>query len=270
MNKLSLLSIICVSILAVQCTKVPVTGRSQLSIVGNDQIFPTSFEQYKTVKKEGKLITGTDESRMVKRVGARIQHAVEQYLKDQGQPNYLKDYKWEFNLLDEDVVNAWCMPGGKVAFYTGIMPICATEEGVAVVMGHEVAHAIANHGRERISQQSAAQVGLGVVGAVLGDGSSVAIPADVIMQGAGAVTSLGILKFSRQHESEGDKLGLFFMAMAGYDPQAAPKFWERMSAGSGGNQPPEFMSTHPSHETRISDLNANMPKALEYYRASKK
>lgn len=270
MKKLSLLAIILMAMVSFQCSKVPVTGRSQLSIVGNAQIFPASFQQYETVKKEGKLVVGTDEARMVKRVGTRIQRAVEQYFKDQGQPSYLKDYKWEFNLLEEDVVNAWCMPGGKVAFYTGIMPICATEEGVAVVMGHEVAHAIANHGRERISQQSAAQVGLGVVGAVLGAGGSTAIPAEVIMQGAGAATSLGILKFSRQHESEGDKLGLFFMAMAGYDPQAAPKFWERMSANSGGEQPPEFMSTHPSHETRIQDLNANMPKALEYYRASKK
>ena len=228
-----------------------------------------SYQQYEQVKKEGKIVTGTDEARMVKRVGTRIQRAVEQYFVELGQPDYLNDYQWEFNLIDDQIVNAWCMPGGKVAFYTGIMPICATEEGVAVVMGHEVAHAIANHGRERISQQYAAQAGLGVVGAVLGAGGSTTIPADVIMQGAGAATSLGILAFSRKHESEADKLGLYFMAMANYDPRSAPKFWERMAENSGGEQPPEFVSTHPSHDTRISDLNANMPKALEYYRNAK-
>ncbi len=228
-----------------------------------------SFEQYEQVKKEGKVLTGTDQARMIKRVGTRIQRSVEQYFVDLGQPNYLDDYQWEFNLIDEEIVNAWCMPGGKVAFYTGIMPICKDEDGVAVVMGHEVAHAIANHGRERISQQYAAQAGLTAVGLVLGAGGSTSIPPDLIMQGAGAATSLGILAFSRKHESEADKLGLYFMAMAGYNPQTAPKFWERMAENSGGEQPPEFVSTHPSHDTRISDLNANMPKAMEYYRAAK-
>lgn len=269
MKKLTTIALIIVAIIGVQCSSVPVSGRSQLSLIGNDKIFPMSYQQYEQVKKEGKIVTGTDEARMVKRVGTRIQRAVEQYFVELGQPDYLNDYKWEFNLIDDQIVNAWCMPGGKVAFYTGIMPICATEEGVAVVMGHEVAHAIANHGRERISQQYAAQAGLGVVGAVLGAGGTTTIPADVIMQGAGAATSLGILAFSRKHESEADKLGLYFMAMANYDPRSAPKFWKRMAANSGGEQPPEFVSTHPSHDTRISDLNANMPKALEYYRKAR-
>ncbi|GAB4237639.1 MAG: M48 family metallopeptidase [Ekhidna sp.] len=246
------------------------SGRSQLSLVGNDKIFPMSFDQYEQVKKENKIITGTEEARMVKRVGTRIQRAVEQYFADQGESNYLSDYQWEFNLIEDDkMVNAWCMPGGKVAFYTGIMPICKDETGVAVVMGHEIAHAIANHGRERISQQYAAQFGLTAVSVALtGGGGGPTIPAEMIMQGAGAATSLGILAFSRKHESEADKLGLYFMAMAGYNPQEAPTFWERMSANSGGEAPPEFISTHPSHETRISDLKANMPKAMEYYRAS--
>jgi len=269
MKKITSLFLLALAIVSVQCSSVPLSGRSQLSLIGNDKIFPMSFEQYEVVKKEGKIVTGTDQSRMVKRVGARIQRAVEQYFVDLGQPNYLADYRWEFNLIDEDVVNAWAMPGGKVAFYTGIMPICENEDGVAVVMGHELSHAIANHGRERISQQSAAQVGLGVVGAVLGAGGSSSVSSEAIMQAAGAGTSLGILSFSRKHESEADKLGLFFMAMAGYNPQNAPKFWERMAANSGGEEPAEFTSTHPSHETRISDLNANMPKAMEYYRKSK-
>lgn len=270
MRKLSVITLIVLAFIGVQCSSVPVSGRSQLSLIGNDKIFPMSFEQYDKVKAEGKLVTGTDEARMVKRVGTRIQRAVEQYFVELGQPNYLNSYKWEFNLIDDEVVNAWCMPGGKVAFYTGIMPICKTEEGVAVVMGHEVAHAIANHGRERISQQYAAQAGLTAVSLILtGGGGASTIPPEVIMQGAGAATSLGILAFSRKHESEADKLGLYFMAMAGYDPQEAPTFWERMSSNSGGEAPPEFMSTHPSHETRISDLKANMPKALEYYRKAK-
>lgn len=268
MRKLTLISFILTALFYSQCSSVPLSGRSQLSLIGNDKIFPMSFDQYEQVKKDSKIITGTEDARTVKRVGARIQRAVEQYFNDQGQANYLDDYQWEFNLVeDDDMVNAWCMPGGKVAFYTGIMPICKDEEGIAVVMGHEIAHAIANHGAERISQQYAAQAGLTAVSiALTGGGTGPAIPADVIMQGAGAATSLGILAFSRKHESEADKLGLYFMAMAGYNPQVAPTFWERMSASSGGQSPPEFTSTHPSHETRIKDLKANMPKAMEYYK----
>ena len=253
-----------------QCTSVPISGRSQFNVVGNDKIFPMSFEQYELVKKEGDILTGTDESRMVKRVGTRIQRAVEQYFQEQGQLSYLDDYQWEYNLIKDDkTVNAWCMPGGKVAFYTGIMPICQDELGVAVVMGHEIAHAIANHGSERISNQYAAQTGLGIASILLTGGNAPTVSSELILQGAGAATSLGILAFSRKHESEADKLGLYFMAMAGYDPQEAPKFWERMSSLSGGEAPPEFMSTHPSHDTRISDLNRNMPKAMEYYENSK-
>ncbi|MEO9870564.1 M48 family metallopeptidase [Ekhidna sp.] len=270
MRKALSFSFIVVALILIQCKSVPLSGRSQLSLIGNDKIFPMSFDQYEQVKKESKIINGTDEARMIKRVGTRIQRAVEQYFREEGKPNYLSDYKWEYNLVDNDsTVNAWCMPGGKVAFYTGIMPICKDELGVAVVMGHEIAHAIANHGAERISTQYAAQAGLATVSILLtGGGSGPSIPAEVIMQGAGAATSLGILAFSRKHESESDKLGLYFMAMAGYNPQEAPKFWERMAANSGGEAPPEFTSTHPSHDTRISDLKANMPKAMEYYRKS--
>ncbi len=270
MRKLISFVFILIGLFLAQCSSVPLSGRSQLSLIDNDKIFPMSYEQYEQVKKESNVITGTDQARMVKRVGTRIQRSVEQYFADQGQSSYLSDYKWEFNLIDNDsTVNAWCMPGGKVAFYTGIMPICKDELGVAVVMGHEIAHAIANHGRERISQGYAAQFGLSAVSILLtGGGSGPSVPSELIMQGAGAATSLGILAFSRKHESEADKLGLYFMAMAGYDPQVAPKFWERMAAKSGGEAPPEFVSTHPSHDTRISDLNANMPKAMEYYRAS--
>lgn len=269
MKKLTLLFIATVCIIGFQCSDVPLSGRSQLKLIGNDKIFPMSFDQYDQVKKESKIITGTADAATIKKVGSRIQKAVEQYFQDQGEANYLNDYQWEFNLIEDDaMVNAWCMPGGKVAFYTGIMPICKDEAGVAVVMGHEIAHAIANHGSERISQQYAAQAGLAAVSVIVTGSGSATIPADLIMQGAGAATSVGILSFSRKHESEADKLGLYFMAMAGYNPQEAPTFWERMAANSGGQAPPEFLSTHPSHSTRISDLKKAMPEAMKYYRAS--
>ncbi|MFY0601156.1 MAG: M48 family metallopeptidase [Cyclobacteriaceae bacterium] len=249
-----------------RCASVPITGRTQLNLIDNEKVFPMSFSQYDVVKKESEVIIGTKESKMVKRVGAKIQAAVEEYFANENMSDYLSDYNWEFNLIKDDaMVNAWCMPGGKVAFYTGIMPICEDEVGVAVVMGHEVAHAIANHGRERISQQKATQIGLTSLSVVLGGSGASTISNEMIMQGAGAATSMGILKFSRKHESEADKLGLFFMAMAGYDPEAAPKFWKRMSSGDG-KEPAEFVSTHPSHDTRIKDLKKNMHKALEYYK----
>ncbi|MEM0942030.1 MAG: M48 family metallopeptidase [Bacteroidota bacterium] len=270
---MKIIQILLFSIIAlalVQCKSVPLSGRSQLSLVGNNKIFPASFQQYEQVKKESEIITGTDEARMIKRVGSRIQRAVEQYFESEGKSSYLKDYQWEFILIkDDETVNAWCMSGGKVAFYTGILPICKDELGVAVVMGHEIAHAIANHGRERVSQQYAAQYGLTAVSVALTGGGAATLSSDLIMQAAGAGTSLGILAFSRKHESEADKLGLYFMAMAGYDPQEAPKFWERMSTQSGSKEQSEFLSTHPSHDTRISDLQKNMPEALEYYRQRK-
>lgn len=202
---------------------------------------------------------------MVKRVGTRIQHAVEQFMAEHNASNQLKGYAWEFNLIDENIVNAWCMPGGKVVFYTGIMPICEDEKGVAVVMGHEVAHAVANHGSERMSQGLIQQMG--------GEALNVAMATKPDETRALFGTAYGLasnygamLPFSRLHESEADKMGLIFMAMAGYDPREAPKFWERMAAQSGGAAPPEFMSTHPAHATRIKDLNAQIPEAMKYYK----
>ncbi len=248
------------------CAKVPVTGRRQLSIVKNSKIIPASFDQYEQVKKESKLSDDTAQVALVKKVGHRIQTAVEKYMEENGWEDHLEGYDWEFNLIESEQVNAWAMPGGKVAFHTGILPVCKDEKGIAVVMGHEVAHAVANHGRERISQQTGAQVGLTAISVALGAGGTGEISREAIMQGAGAATSLGILKFSRKHESEADHLGIIFMAIAGYDPKEAPIFWERMVAKSGGESPPEFVSTHPSHDTRISDLNKWMPEAMKYYK----
>jgi predicted Zn-dependent protease len=253
------------AMLCYACASVAVTGRKQLSLVPNDQIIGMSKEQYAQVLKENQLSSNQQQVEMVKRVGTKIQKAVEAYMAEKGRSAELKDFAWEFNLIQDDkTVNAWCMPGGKVAFYTAIMPICADENGVAVVMGHEVAHAIANHGAERMSQQMAAQMGLNVLGAAMGQNPTQT--KDLFMQAVGMGTNIGMLKFSRAHESEADHMGLIFMAMAGYDPNGAPKFWERMSAGSGGQQPPEFMSTHPSHETRIKDLQNWTPEAMKYYK----
>lgn len=251
-----------------QCATVPVTGRRQLSLVKNSEIIPMSFGQYDQVLKESKLSGDKEQTALIKRVGVRIQKAVEQYMADNNASSQLSGFNWDFNLLEDDkTVNAWCMPGGKVAFYTGILPVCQDEQGVAVVMGHEVAHAIANHGRERMSQGLITNGFLGGVSVALGQNPSGT--KDILMQSIGAGTQIGVLSFSRKHESEADKLGLIFMSIAGYDPRSAPKFWERMAALSGGQQPEEWMSTHPSNETRINDLNAQIPGALKYYEKNK-
>lgn len=247
------------------CTTVAVTGRKQLLLVSSQEVMALSAQEYGKVLQESKLSTNRNQSDMIKRVGVRIQKAVETYMANSGRSDALSGFNWEFNLIQNDTtVNAWCMPGGKVAFYTAIMPICRDETGVAVVMGHEVAHAIANHGAERMSDQLLAQVGLEAVGTALGQNPT--LSKELLFQAIGAGTQLGLLKFSRTHESEADHMGLVFMAMAGYDPKQAPEFWKRMSAGSNGQKPPEFLSTHPSDETRIAQLQNWMPEALKYYK----
>lgn len=250
------------------CATVPITGRRQLAMVSNQEILPLADQQYAQVLDTSKISSNQEYVRMVKTVGARIQKAVEQFMAEKGKSEELAGFEWEFNVIeDPNTVNAWCMPGGKVAFYTGIMPICRDEAGVAVVMGHEVAHAIANHGRERMSQGLLANGLLGTVSGAMGQNPS--LTQEVFMQAVGIGTQIGMLSFSRQHESEADRIGLIFMAIAGYDPHEAPKFWERMTQGSGGAAPPEWLSTHPSHSTRINDLNKAMPEALEYYKTGK-
>jgi len=247
------------------CATVPVTGRKQLNLVSASEINAMSAQQYQEVIKKGPLSTNQEQTQMVKRVGARIQKAVEEYMAQKGASNQLAGFNWEFNLIQDDkTVNAWCMPGGKVAFYTAILPICKDELGVAVVMGHEVAHAVANHGAERMSQGLLAEFGMSTLGAAMGQNPTVT--QQIFMQSVGMGTNVGMLKFSRSHESEADNMGLIFMAMAGYDPSAAPAFWERMATLSGGQQPPEFLSTHPSHDTRIKDLQGWIPEAMQYYK----
>lgn len=252
-----------VGLLVYGCAKVPVTGRSQLNLVSNEEIIPLSFQSYQQVLDSANIST-SDQAAMVKNVGKKIQVAVEEYMEMNGWSDQLAGFKWEFNLIEDDIVNAWAMPGGKVAFYTGIMPICRDELGVAVVMGHEVAHAIANHGRERMSQGLLANMGLSTVGAAMGQNPS--LTSQIFLRSVGVGTQIGMLKFSRTHESEADKIGLVFMAMAGYDPNEAPKFWQRMQENSGGQAPPEWLSTHPSHERRIQELKEAIPEAMKYYK----
>ncbi len=260
MKRLSALAFI---LLIGSCNTVPLTGRRQLNLLPGSQMLSLSNDQYGEVLSQSQVIKGTKDAQMVQAVGARIKDAVEKYLRDNNQSDLIEGYEWEFNLLQDDQVNAWCMPGGKVAFYSGIIPICQDENGIAVVMGHEVAHAIARHGNERMSQGMVQELG--------GVALSVALsekPAEtqaLYMQAYGIGTQVGvILPFSRTHESEADRLGLIFMAMAGYDPAGAPEFWKRMAA-QGGQAPPEFLSTHPSNETRIRNLNKWMAEAMKYY-----
>ncbi len=247
------------------CATVPVTGRRQLDLISSSEINGMSATQYQEVLKKGPLSTNQEQVAMIKRVGARIQKGVELYMASKGASDQLAGFAWEFNLIQDDkTVNAWCMPGGKVAFYTAILPICKDETGIAVVMGHEVAHAIANHGRERMSQGMIQEFGLSTIGSAMGQNPTAT--KQIFMEAVGMGANLGMLKFSRTHESEADHIGLIFMSMAGYDPKEAPKFWERMTSMSKGEKPPEFMSTHPSDETRIKNLQGWMPEALGYFK----
>lgn len=247
------------------CSTVAVTGRRQLSLVPNSEIIAASATEYQKVLAQSKLSDDQEKVAMIKRVGTRIQKAVEQYMASKNLSSELQGFNWEFNLIEDDkTVNAWCMPGGKVAFYTAILPICKDENGVAIVMGHEVAHAVANHGRERMSQAMLANGFLSGLSAAMGQNPT--LTQEILLQSVGIGTNLGVLKFSRENESEADHIGLIFSALAGYDPNEAPKFWERMESMSGGGAPPEFMSTHPSHSTRISDLKGWIPEAMEYYK----
>ncbi|WP_048920788.1 M48 family metallopeptidase [Rufibacter radiotolerans] len=250
-------------LVAAGCSTVPITGRRQLSLVSDQEVMTMSFQAYDDLMKKSKLSSNATQTAMVKRVGQRIQGAVESFMRQQGASEQLAGYQWEFNLIDDaSQQNAFAMAGGKTAVYTGLLPITQNETGLAVVMGHEIAHAIAKHSNERISQQMAAQ-GVGSSLGALGGGTS----AQIINTAYGIGAGVGLMKFGRTQESEADRLGLIFMAMAGYNPEGAVSFWQRMAAASNGQSPPEFLSTHPSNETRISDIQKNMPEAKKYYNA---
>jgi predicted Zn-dependent protease len=250
--------------IVISCSSVPITGRKQLNLIPSSEMLSMSFQQYGDFMKSNKVSTDQQQTALVKKVGANIQHAVERYFAEKGMSDQLKDYRWEVNLVESKEVNAWCMPGGKIVVYTGILPFTQNEAGLGVVMGHEVAHAVAEHGNERMSQGLLAQ--LGAAGLSVALQNKPAETKNLWMQAYSVGAQYGaLLPFSRTQESEADEIGLVFMAMAGYDPNEAVTFWERMSKNSGGNAPPEFMSTHPSDATRIADIKKHLPEALKYY-----
>lgn len=250
--------------LSLSCSTVPLTGRRQLDLIPSSTMLSMSFQQYDEFLKGNKLSNNRQQTEMVKSVGQKIQSAVERYMADNKLSHRLDGYNWEFNLVESPEANAWCMPGGKVVVYTGILPITQNEGGLAVVMGHEIAHAIAKHGDERMSQGLLTDLG--------GTALSVALEKkpeqtkQLWMTAFGIGAQVGVLlPYSRLHESEADHLGLIFMAMAGYDPHIAVNFWERMTK-QGGAKPPEFLSTHPSDETRIKKIQGEIPEAMKYYK----
>ena len=255
------------SFLLLSCTSVPITGRRQLSLIPSSTMLSMSFQQYDEFLKTNKTSKNHEQTQMVKRVGRRIQRAVEQYFAEENKSDALKNYDWEFNLVESSQVNAWCMPGGKVVVYTGILPITKDETGLAVVMGHEIAHAVARHGNERLSHGLAAQMGGLALSTALKQKPEKTQQLWMAAFGLGAQFGV-MLPYSRLHENEADYLGLIFMAMAGYDPNAAVRFWERMAEMKGGKAPPEFVSTHPSDETRIRKIKESIPALMRYYKKS--
>jgi predicted Zn-dependent protease len=247
------------------CQTVPVTERQQLSLIPSSRIMSMSASNYREFMSKHEVVEGTAEARMVDRVGSRIRRAVERYFREQGRTDPLEAERWEFNLIKDDAVNAWAMPGGKVSVYSGILPVAQNETGLAVVVAHEIAHVVANHGNERMSQGLVARFGGMALSAALSQ-----YPAQtrqLFMAAYGVGSKVGVLlPYSRVQESEADHLGLIFMAMAGYDPRAAVDFWKRMTEEKSGGSPPEFLSTHPSDRDRIEEIRRLMPEAMDYYR----
>ena len=257
MKLIKSLSILLIGTLVVACSTNPFTGKQTLALVPNSQILPMAFQQYDQFLSENKVINGTADANMVKSVGQKIAAASERYLNANGYAGYLADYRWEYNLVQSPDVNAWCMPGGKIVVYTGILPITKNEAGLAAVMGHEVAHALANHGQQRMSADQLQQLGAVGVGVATANSKN----AEIFNTAYGLGSSVGImLPFSRSHESEADHIGLILMAIAGYEPNVAAELWQRMQAQEQG-APPEFLSTHPSSATRIQNIQAWVPEA---------
>ena len=243
-----------------ECSTVPITGRKRVNFVSDSQVLPASFAQYNQFLQENKVSTNREATNQIKTIGTRIAGAVDRFMRANGMVEEANSYKWEFNLIEDKTVNAWCLPGGKVVFYTGILPICANEDGIAAVMGHEVAHAFAKHGQERMSQGQLQQIG--GLAVALGTSGKSQQSQQIWNTAFGIGSGLGMLKFSRTHEEEADRLGLVFMIMAGYKGEEAAEVWVRMSQrAGGGSQGPEILSTHPAPASRIQDLRSYLPTA---------
>lgn len=244
-------------LLLVNCSTVPITGRTRLAPVEDAKVLPASFAQYKGFLEKNKKSKDLKKTNQIKNVGKRISTAVDKFMRANNMIKEANSYQWEFNLIEDKTVNAWCMPGGKVVFYTGILPICDNVDGIAAVMGHEVAHAFAKHGQERMRNSQIQALG----GVAVAYGTKDDKNAKIWNMVYGLGSQVGMLKYSRTHESEADRLGLIFMIMAGYNGEEAAEVWVRMSKKSGGSKSPEFLSTHPSHESRIKELKEFLPEA---------
>lgn len=252
------------AILFNSCSSVPITGRKQFIAVSDAQVNQSAAQSYSQLLSDPKtkVINNSADAQRVKRIGNKLAAAIERYLQANGYASQY-NFKWEFNLIESKEVNAWCMPGGKVAVYSGILPITKDDAGLATVMGHEIGHAIAKHSAEAISRQMLVQGAGGAVGVLSGGASSVTQSAVNQLYGVGG--QLFVLHYSRTQETEADRLGLTFMSMAGYDPHNALTFWQRMAAQGNGQQQPEFLSTHPADATRIANIQARIPEAMKYY-----
>ncbi len=249
------------------CSQNAITGKNQLTLYSEADIQSMAAQQYRQFLSENKVVStsASKDAEMVRRIGQRLTTAINNYYSQKGLSAELAGYQWEYNLVNSNEVNAWCMPGGKIVVYTGLLPITQNEAALAVVMGHEIAHALAKHGNERMSRASLAELGGQALSVALANKSPIA--QNIFMSAYGVGTNVGVmLPFGRSQELEADKFGLIFSAMAGYNPQEAIPLWERMEKAGGGNKPPEFLSTHPSEGRRIEKLKQLMPEALTYYK----
>jgi predicted Zn-dependent protease len=265
MKKLFLFALI--SITFYSCATNAVTGRKQLKLVPESEVQAMALQEYRTFLSQNKVVSASvsKDAEMVRRVGQRITSAITQYYTQQGKADILNGYEWEYNLVDSKEVNAWCMPGGKIVVYTGLLPITQNEAALAIVMGHEITHALAQHGSERMSQGLVQQLGGVALSVALSSKSPETQSLFNTAYGIGSQVGI-MLPFSRNDEYEADKFGLNFAAMAGYNPREAIPLWQRMAAASNGNKPPEFLSTHPLESNRIARLEKQMPEALKFYK----
>ncbi len=259
------LAVLAAAVFFAGCGSVPITGRSQLSLVSDSELAQLSLQSYNELINQSQIVKTGAQAELVKKVGRQIADSAEAFLKENGLEAELANYSWEFNLIKEDnTANAFCMSGGKIAVYTGILPYTKNAEGLAVVLGHEVAHAIAKHGAERMSQELVTQYGSNILAAFTSQKS--AATQQIVMTAYGVGTQVGVmLPFSRKHELEADRIGLILMARAGYNPNSAITFWQSMSSGSSGSTL-EIFSTHPSDSKRISEIQALIPEAMKYYK----
>ena len=268
MKQLKFILLSVVAALVVSCgttSTVPITGRQQTLMVSDGEVLSLANQQYQEFMKTAKKSTNAQNTAMVQRVGQKLATAVTNYLKSNGMAAEVKNFSWEFNLVQDKSVNAWCMPGGKIVVYEGLLPVTQNEASLAIVLGHEIAHAVAKHSAEQLSTQMRQQYGLQVGSAIAGALGMGQNTQNIVQMVAALNFNFGNLKYSRDHESEADHMGLIFAAMAGYDPQVAVSFWQRMAASST-NQTAEFMSDHPSDATRIKQIQGWMPEALKYYK----